>query len=308
MEGADVWKGLSMLSKRAAFWMILTNMVATLLTVLVLTSPGCGQRQTLSMPPELRADIGSKPGVVKSNASPPSQAKKQAAAVKNEAAKPTATGVAKPKSELQPGQQSELTVEQQREQQLVKPSGDAAASMRRTARIILLPLAWVAGVSFVLGGVASFFLPVIPRKAVAAAGGGLAAALLLLYAIDRYGPLFAEIAIWATVIIGVLSAYPWVLWVIKRSRIKAREAEAKSLVAKGHVDAGVAMLAAEVPAINKQRKALLNTLEAMKASWQSANPPLPDIAKKVFISGVVEEAKRSLIDPGSTPAPSPPAA
>lgn len=288
------------MSKRALWVMCLANMVVTLVTVMAMLSPGCGrQQQTLAIPAELRAEIGSKPkqvetkspGAIKKDATPPLQATRPQAAVPSAEKKAVVNPIAQPNSQptLQPGELAEKTSEQK----LVKPYAETAASMRRVARAILLPLAWAAGVSFVLGGIASIFVPVVPRKAVAAAGGGLLGALLMLYTIDRYGPLFAEFAIWATVIVGVLILQPWISAWIKHSRVKAREKEALLLITRGHSDAGVAMLAAEMPVINSQRKGLLATIEAVKTSWQATTPPLPDVAKQAMLAAVVTEAKRS---------------
>lgn len=281
-----------MLDRRAVVVMVFCQVAATLLALWVMSIPSCGrQRSPLSIPEELRATMSEDAGVVKraDAAGKPAASKAveaKAAGVKPETRKPDKPDAAKASASASSSPPPSV------DEKLVKPAADAAAGMRRTARAVLLPLVWVCGLSAVLGGVASIFVHVIPRKAVAAAGGAFVASLVGLYTIDRYGPLFAEIVIWLTVVLGVLVAVPWATALVKVSRARAREREALALIVKGHPDAGVAMLAAEVPSIKAQRKGLLQTVQAMTAAWQGTSPPLPDVAKRVMLAGLVHEAKR----------------
>jgi hypothetical protein len=281
-----------MLDRRALIAMVVCNLVATLLALSIVSVPSCGkQRSPLAMPDELRATMRQDAGVIARGDTAKVETAAAGPAKQDAATAPVkAPGKAKDRATEKPtgAPAGTPTVDEK----LVKPAADAAAGMRKTARAVLLPLVWVCGLSAVLGGVASIFVPVIPRRAVAAAGGAFAASLVLLYTIDRYGPLFAEIVIWAAVVLGVLVAVPWASALVKVSRARAREREALALIVKGHPDAGVAMLAAEVPSIKAQRKGLLQTVQAMTAAWQGTSPPLPDVAKRVMLAGLVSEAKR----------------
>lgn len=184
---------------------------------------------------------------------------------------------------------AELAAAVASEHKIIKPAGESAAEMRKTARRILVPIAWLSAISAVLGGVACFFLPIIPRKAVAGAAGAFVASLLLLYAVDRYGPLFAEITVWASVALAIATAIPWIIAHFKRNTAKASEAKGIDLIIAGHADAGVAMLAESSGKLFEHRKRLLALVsEGVFAS-------LDDASKRRRVASLIESARKDTL-------------
>jgi hypothetical protein len=144
------------------------------------------------------------------------------------------------------------------------PELPAGYSMRQTARRVLKPVIWLAGVSAVLS-ILLRFTPVgawLGGKATAGAVAAFVGGLALLYAVERYGVLFAEIAIWASVAMGVAAAIPWLIAFYRRNLAKVRAATGVELAIKGHADAGVAFIADALPSVltGEKRKSLLSRL------------------------------------------------
>lgn len=144
------------------------------------------------------------------------------------------------------------------------PEPDAGAEMRRTARRVLRPVIWIAGVSAVLSLLLRFtpigglFGGRATAGAVAAFVGGLA----LLYAVERHGVLFAEAAIWGSVALGAAAAVPWLIAFYRRNAARAKAATGVRLAMTGHADAGVAFLADANPTLldKAKRKELVSKL------------------------------------------------
>lgn len=144
------------------------------------------------------------------------------------------------------------------------PELPAGYSMRQTARRVLKPVIWLAGVSAVLS-ILLRFTPLgawFGTKATAGAVAAFVGGLALLYAVERYGVLFAEIAIWASVAMGVAAAVPFLIAFYKRTVARAQAATGVELAVKGHADAGVAFLANALPSVidGDKRKQLLSRM------------------------------------------------
>ncbi len=137
----------------------------------------------------------------------------------------------------------------------------AKAGLARAAKAI----GWVSGLCAVgaLGTlIASFFVPIIPRKASVAC---LAAALLgyaTQYGITAYGQWLGEFAFWGSIgvllFMGGTIGVPW-LMALKNKALLNTSAK---LAEGGHVDAAVAMKAVALSLTPEQRKTELAALTA----------------------------------------------
>lgn len=167
-----------------------------------------------------------------------------------------------PSSDAAPGEEARAVED--------PPEPSAGYELRSTARKVLRPVIWIAGISAVLSVLLAKWLP-FGKAATGGAVAAFAAGLGLQYAVTRYGVLFAELAVWGAFGLTAAAAVPWVVAFLRRNaaaaaaRVQAEEAAAKvatgvRLATEGHPDAGVAFLADALPRINAERKALLSRL------------------------------------------------
>lgn len=148
-----------------------------------------------------------------------------------------------------------------------RPAGPGEASGREKARAQLDSAArvvgWIAGLCALAAAatlVLSFFPGIgalVPTKASA---GCLAAALAgwgVSYLLNVYGVLFSEIAIWATVAVGVaIAATTGVPWVLAWHRASLKRLSAKLAADPKHIDAAVALeaVATDMPAPARRQR------------------------------------------------------
>ena len=147
---------------------------------------------------------------------------------------------------------------------------DSTATQRDKARAKLDAAAnavgWLGGICLLasLGTlVASFVVPIIPRKAAIGCLIGGVACYALQYALLVYGVYFAEVAVWLSIalcgLMGGTTLWPWVVTLKNRALAKTGQA----LIEKGHLPEAVAVLAEAKPGelgTPESRKALLATL------------------------------------------------